>query len=229
MGRQGFRRFSGAMGSRADHLRGEGDHDAANHLANGMVVRRSYDLRFNTCRCGTCEFTAVLDGPSEANRPIPPESDLRRLPSTSMHTTMRVVASFSGLLGTTTAAHIHCCTADPGQGTAGVATTTPSFAGFPLGVTSGSMDQTLDMTLASSYNPAFVTAHVDIATSEQFLFQGMLAGESYFNIHTSTFGGGEIRGFLQQVQQVPEPQSIALAVLGLLGLGWTQRRRSLLP
>ncbi len=192
-----------------------------------MVVRRSYDLRFNTCRCGTCVFTAVLDGPSEPTN-SPGIGSATVTFDIDAHE-MRVVASFSGLLGTTTAAHIHCCTADPGQGTAGVATTTPSFAGFPLGVTSGSMDQTLDMTLASSYNPAFVTAHVDIATSEQFLFQGMLAGESYFNIHTSTFGGGEIRGFLQQVQQVPEPQSIALAVLGLLGLGWTQRRRSLLP
>jgi CHRD domain/PEP-CTERM motif len=174
-------------------------------------------------------FTATLDGLSEATPNDSPGTGLATVTFDIDAHTMRVVASFSGLTGTTTASHIHCCTTDPGQGAAGVATTTPNFAGFPLGVTSGSMDQTLDMTLASSYNPPFVTAHVDIATSEQFLFQGMLAGESYFNIHTSTFGGGEIRGFLQQVQQIPEPQSIALAVLGLLGLGWTQRRRSLLP
>ena len=51
--------------------------------------------------------------------------------------TLSVDASFSGLLGTTTAAHIHAATAVPGVGTAGVATQTPSFVGFPLGVTSG--------------------------------------------------------------------------------------------
>src|SRR5262245_47615859 len=73
--------------------------------------------------------------------------------------TMRVQATFSGLSGNTTAAHIHAPTASPGTGTAGVATQVPSFLLFPLGVQSGTMDQTLDMTLATSYNPSFITAH----------------------------------------------------------------------
>ena len=38
-----------------------------------------------------------------------------------------------------------------------MATRVPSFVGFPLGVTAGSMDNTYDLNLASSYNPAFVT------------------------------------------------------------------------
>ena len=52
---------------------------------------------------------------------------------------MRVQIDFSGLTGLTTASHIHCCVANPGDITlaAGVATTTPTFPGFPLGVTSG--------------------------------------------------------------------------------------------
>lgn len=41
---------------------------------------------------------------------------------------------------------------------------------------------------------------------------GLLAGESYLNIHTTQFPGGEIRGFL--VAQVPEP-----GTFGLLGIG----------
>ena len=73
---------------------------------------------------------------------------------TTAHT-MFIDVTFSGLLGTTTASHIHCCTPAADSGSAGVATTTPSFAGFPLGVTSGTFTNTLDMTLASSYNPAF--------------------------------------------------------------------------
>ena len=61
--------------------------------------------------------------------------------------TMRVESTFSGLTGITTASHIHCCTAVASTGTAGVATQTPSFVGFPLGVTSGTFDSTFDMTL----------------------------------------------------------------------------------
>src|SRR5882762_7697214 len=61
--------------------------------------------------------------------------------------TMRVVVLFSGLLGATTASHIHAATVVPGSGTAAVATVLPTFPGFPLLVTSGSYDHTFDMTL----------------------------------------------------------------------------------
>jgi hypothetical protein len=48
--------------------------------------------------------------------------------------------------------------------------------------------------------------------------------EWYFNIHTSTFGGGEIRG---QILPVPEPSVLALTALGLGGLiVWRVRRRT---
>src|SRR4030095_2285643 len=57
--------------------------------------------------------------------------------------TMRVQASFSGLSGTTTIAHIHAPTASPGTGTASVAPPVPSFMLFPMGVTSGTVDVTL--------------------------------------------------------------------------------------
>ena len=103
--------------------------------------------------------------------------------------TMTVDVTFTGFTGTTTASHIHCCTAVPDTGTAGVATTTPTFTGFPLGVTSGTYHVVLDMTLASSYNPAFVTAHGGIAGAEAFLFAGMEANESYLNIHSDICPG----------------------------------------
>ena len=53
---------------------------------------------------------------------------------TAAHT-MQVKITFTGLTGTTTAAHIHCCTAAPGN--VGVATEVPLFTGFQIGVATG--------------------------------------------------------------------------------------------
>ena len=136
--------------------------------------------------------------------------------------TLRVQATFSGLSGDTAASHIHCCTALPFVGNAGVATEVPSFPGFPLGVKSGSFDATYLTTDATTFNPAFVTANGgSLATAEAALLAGMLAGRSYFNIHTTTFGGGEIRARLA----VPEPASLLLVGGGLAGLLIRRRRR----
>jgi hypothetical protein len=140
--------------------------------------------------------------------------------------TMRVEAFFQGLLSTTTAAHIHCCVAPPGN--VGVATTTPSFVGFPLGVMAGSFDQTYDTNSASTFNPLFIMANGGTAASaEAVLFAGLLAGRAYFNIHTSQFGGGEIRGFLQQT---PIPGALPLFATGLGALGllmWRRKRKAI--
>jgi len=136
--------------------------------------------------------------------------------------TLQLAVSFAGLTGTTTASHIHAPTASPFTGTAGVATTTPSFAGFPLGVQSGAFATSLDLTAASSYNPAFVTANGgSTAGAETALTTAMANGEAYLNIHSTSFPGGEIRGFLVPI---PEPGTLALMGLGGIALAVATRK-----
>ena len=107
-----------------------------------------------TAQAGTITYTAVLNGANEAPPNASPGTGFATVVYDDIAHTLLVNATFQDLIGTTTAAHIHAATAVPGTGTAGVATTTPTFAGFPLGVTSGTYLNTLDLTLASSWNPA---------------------------------------------------------------------------
>jgi hypothetical protein len=167
-------------------------------------------------------YVAQLSGPAES----PPNSSLGT--GTAVVTldvaahTLFVDVTFSGLSGTTTASHIHCCTGIPGTGTAGVATVTPSFTNFPLGVTFGTYMHTFNTLDATSYNPAFVTAEGgSAAAAEAALAAGLAADEAYLNIHTTVVPGGEIRGFLVPA---PEPSTLAVVVVGLTGLMWGRRR-----
>jgi len=170
----------------------------------------------------TIFYTAVLTGPNESPPNASPGIGSAVVSINTITNLMTVDVTFSGLTGTTTASHIHCCTAVPFVSTAGVATQTPTFTGFPLGVTAGTYSNSFDLTQASSYNPAFVTANITVAASEAALLAGLANGQAYLNIHSSTFGGGEIRGFLVPT---PEPGTFALLGGGLLGLAFLRRKQ----
>lgn len=143
-------------------------------------------------------YTASLSGPNESPANASPGIGFAQVTIDPVTHIMIVNVTFSGLIGNTTNSHIHAATAVALTGTAGVSTTTPTFLGFPSGVTSGGYYAILDMTLASSYNPAYVTANGGTtASAEAALFAAIAAGKAYYNIHSASFPGGEIRGFLQ--------------------------------
>jgi len=173
---------------------------------------------------GPITYSVIMTGPNESPANASPGTGSATIVIDSTANTLNIISDvFSGLTAPTTASHIHCCTPSPFTGTAGVATQTPSFSGFPLGVTSGTYSMSFDMTQASTWNPAFVTAQGSVANAEAALVVGAAAGEAYLNIHTQAFPSGEIRGFLVAV---PEPGTMALAIAALAGLFLVSKVRS---
>ena len=95
-------------------------------------------------------FTADLTGAAESTPVATPGHGTAVIFLDPVAHTLRIVVDFEDLIGTTTAAFVHCCTAVPGTGNAAVAMEHLFITGFPLGVTSGAYDRTFFTLLSTT-------------------------------------------------------------------------------
>src|SRR5260370_1167622 len=161
---------------------------AMRKLSLGTALLLSLVLYSIPLRADTITFTATLNGASEGT--TSPGTGFSSVIIDTAAISMIIHINFTGLVAPTTASHIHCCTPTAAMGTAGVATQTPSFMCFPLGVTSGTYHNMFNITLLSSYNPAFVAANGGTAAGAfAALLSRMRGGMTYVNIHTTAFPG----------------------------------------
>jgi hypothetical protein len=116
---------------------------------------------------------------------------------------------FTDLTGNATAGHIHGPTANSAP------------AGFLDNAGVNIFLSTLAQWNASASAGGLFGGSVTLNATQE---TELLAERYYINVHTSTNQGGEIRGHL--VFAIPEPMTLALVGLTLLGLGVSHRRRS---
>ena len=194
------------------------------YTLSAMIIISALVLRPPAADAVPMTFEANLTGAAEIPPVTTPGTGFATVVLDPTANTLHVDVTFSGLTSGTTASHIHCCVASGAAGNFIVATTLPTFPNFPLGVTFGTYDNTLDLTQASSYNPALITAEGGVPQAEAALIAAIETGANYLNIHTSNNPGGEIRGILVPAP-APEPATLALLSSALVGFALIRRRR----
>src|SRR6202022_1444295 len=197
------------------------------YLSAALVLMGALMLQATPSNAIPMTFVGNLSGANEVPTVVTPGTGLAKIILNTTAQTLQANATFSGLTSNDVAAHIHCCA--PLGTNAGVATTVPAFPGFPLGVTSGTYSSPVfDLTQSTIYNTTPITGFValqgGIPQAEAALIAGIENGETYFNIHTMMFPGGEERDFLAFLVPVPEPASLVLLGPALLGFSFTRRR-----
>jgi hypothetical protein len=184
----------------------------------------------SSARAASLVFIGALNGAQESPSVTTTGTGFVTVTVDPVASTMRIDTTWNSLTAGTTVAHIHCCFVPGGPANVIPATMTPSLAGFPEGVTSGTYDMTFDLNDAATYNADFLAANagsVDLAKNE--LIGGLSRNDAYFNIHTTANPNGEISDFLVRIPPgtiVPVPEPPLLALLGFTLAGIAMRRRT---
>jgi hypothetical protein len=200
-----------------------------------IIIASMLGLILCTCANAQNQFIGILTGSQENPANASPGTGTGTASYDPLTQMLAVSMSYSGLSAGTTNAHIHCCAPDAVPDNAGVAI---HFipAGFATGSTSGNFNATFDLSLQSTYDGIyFSNSGGTVAQARDRLLNAMRFGVAnddplvnndssiaYFNIHTSNFPGGEIRG---NIIPIPEPASALLLLSGLaMAVGRTRRR-----
>lgn len=185
-----------------------------------LLASLCFAVASSAASAATIVYTAVASGANENPPNASTGTGTGVVTVDTVAQTLRFEAMWSGLTTNTVDLHLHCCA--PTTMNAGVAI---GFGAFLPAVpaTSGAVDQTVDLTLASTYNPSFLAANGGSASSAMAaLLMGLANGLGYQNIHSIMFPGGELRGNLAAVDPIPLP---AAAWLFFAGLGALALRR----
>jgi hypothetical protein len=109
------------------------------YLSPALVMTAALMLHTPAAHAIPMTFAANLTGTAEIPPVVSPGFGQATVVVDPTANTLQVHVTFGGLTSGTTASHIHCCVASGAPGNFLVATTTPTFPSFPLGVTSGTM------------------------------------------------------------------------------------------
>ena len=146
-------------------------------------------------------FISVLNGAQEAPTPVStPAFGNGTVLLNAARTQITINLTFRGLLAPITIAHIH-------NGAFGI--------GGPVILDIRSLITTTN----EGSDGSIVNGTLNVTAAQA---EVLLSGNGYFNVHTSRFPGGEIRG---QINVVPEPSTYLLMATGLGGLALIARRK----
>jgi hypothetical protein len=188
----------------------------------------SFVILSGTAHAAVLHFRADLSGANEIPVVVSTATGVADVYFDTIAHTVQVNITWTGLTGTTTAAHIHApgtaaqiSAAIPFNGTWGVATQPGTFVGFPTGTTSGSYTgAAYSSTDVANYTAGYVAANGATGVAAEAALLGyLLSGKTYLNVHSSFATGGEIKGYLQYVDSGSNTRLINVSARAKVGVG----------